>query len=142
MSNVDEHNELVTNDTVPPDSSQGQWVPPQFPRDLQSMGRRARRRPRLSAVLRGSARVLAYALAAAAFGFVGGWFGQSVANDGSANPTAPGDELTSALLPADGVTLDVRWGDIPKRLTQEGVIDIDKFVAAARHPVRRSAPSS
>ena len=132
MSNVDEHNELVTNDTVPPDSSQGQWVPPQFPRDLQSMGRRARRRPRLSAVLRGSPRVLAYATAAAVFGFAGGWFGQSVANDGSGNPTAPGEELNSTLLPPDGITLDVRWGDIPQRLAQEGVIDIDKFAAAAQ----------
>src|SRR3990172_8949210 len=99
------------------DSSQGQWVPPQFPQELQSVARRARPRPRLCAVLRGSAPALASALAAAAFGFAGGWFGQSVANDGSANPTAPGDELTSALLPADGITLDVRWGDIPQRLT-------------------------
>src|SRR3990172_11146782 len=115
-----------------PESSSDQWVPPQFPRELQSMARPARRRPRLPAVLRGSARVLAYALAAAAFGFAGGWFGQSVANDGSANPTALGDELTSTLLPQDGITLDVRWGDVPRRLVEEEVIDIDKFAAAAQ----------
>ena len=43
MSNVDEHDELLTNDTVH-DSSPGQWVPPQFPRELQSMVRPARHR--------------------------------------------------------------------------------------------------
>jgi hypothetical protein len=76
------------NNVTERDSSQGQWVPPQFPQELQSMARPARRRPRLSAVLRGSARVLAM------FGRSGlrlaGWFGQSVANDDSATPTAPG----------------------------------------------------
>ena len=113
-------------------SGSDQWVPPQFPRELQSMARSARRRPRLSAVLRGSARVLAYALAAAAFGFLGGWFGQSVANEDSANPTAPGDELTATLLPPDGITLDVRWGDVPRRLVAEGVLDLDKFSTAAQ----------
>jgi len=124
---------VTGSDGLPePGSGSDQWVPPQFPRDLQSMARSARRRPRLSAVLRGSVRVLTYALAAAAFGFLGGWFGQSVANDDSANPTAPGDEITSTLLPPDGITLDVRWGNIPQRLTQEGVIDIDKFAAAAQ----------
>src|SRR3970282_462655 len=95
---------VAGSDGLPgPGPGSDQWVPPQVPRELQSMARPARRRPRLSAVLRGSARVLAYALAAAAFGFLGGWFGQSVANDDPANPTAPGDELTSTLLPPGGV---------------------------------------
>ena len=124
---------VTRSDGLPgPGSGSDQWVPPQFPRELHSKAWSARRRPRLSAILRGSARVLAYALAAAAFGFLGGWFGQSVANDDSATPTAPGEELTSTLLPPDGITLDVRWGDIPQRLTQEGVIDIEKFSAAAQ----------
>jgi hypothetical protein len=39
MSNVDEDDELLTDDAPPRDSSQGQWVPPQFPQELQSMAR-------------------------------------------------------------------------------------------------------
>jgi len=122
---------VAGSDGLPtPGSGSDQWVPQAFRQELES---RPLRRPRgHSRLLRGVPRWLFFAVLTATIGFAGGWFGQSVANDDRATPPTPGEELTSTLLPPDGITLDVRWGDIPQRLTQEGVIDIEKFSAAAQ----------
>ena len=109
-----------------------QWVPAAYRQELGSMaGRRALSlmRPRL---LRAALRLLTYALLAAAFGFLGGWLGPEVLDDDSTSPSSPEEELAASLFPAAGVTLDVRWGDIPRRLVAEGVIDLDKFSTAAQ----------
>ena len=42
-----------------------------------------------------------------------------------------------AMLPAEGVTISARWGDILPRLVQQGVLDVEKFKAAA---ARSGAP--
>src|SRR3989304_374221 len=109
-----------------------QWVPAAYRQELGSMaGRRALSlvRPRL---LRAALRLLTYALLAAAFGFLGGWLGPEVLDDDSTSPSSPEEELAASLFPAAGVTLDFRWGDIPRRLVAEGVIDLGKFSAAAQ----------
>jgi len=31
-------------------------------------------------------------------------------------------------MPEDGVTLDARWGELPKRLVEEGVLDLEKHM--------------
>ncbi|MBI2912696.1 MAG: hypothetical protein HYY03_02110 [Chloroflexi bacterium] len=62
--------------------------------------------------------------------FGGGWFSHGALQGGS--PSSPEEKLAAALLPEDGVALDVRWGDIPRQLVQEGVIDLEKFKAAAQ----------
>jgi hypothetical protein len=54
-----------------------------------------------------------------------------VFQSGSSSPSSP-DKLARAVFPEEGVTLDVTWGDIPQRLVQEGVIDIEKFKTAAQ----------
>jgi len=43
-----------------------------------------------------------------------------------------GDEVLREIMPEDGVTLDARWGELPKRLVEEGVLDLEKFKAAAQ----------
>ncbi len=59
--------------------------------------------------------------------------------------------IVSGLLPADGFSIDAPWGDAMPRLVELGVVDLDKFSAAASrsgHPLtdgqRRilTAPSS
>lgn len=35
-------------------------------------------------------------------------------------------------MPEKGITLDARWGELPKRLVEEGVLDLEKFKAAAQ----------
>jgi hypothetical protein len=73
---------------------------------------------------------------AAIFGFLGGWFANSVldsdSSSGSSSASSP-EALTAALFPEDGVDLDIRWGDVPRKLVEEGVIDLDKFAAAAQN---------
>lgn len=70
--------------------------------------------------------------------FLAGWVVEaSLSNDApSSSPpielSSP-EELADALFPEDGVTLNVSWGNIPQRLVQEGVIDIEKFKAAAKN---------
>ena len=80
-------------------------------------------------LLRGFLLVSAYAGAAVAL-FAGGWFAHGAFQGGSPS-TSETDQLVGAVFPDDGVTLDVSWGDIPQRLVQEGVIDVEKFAAAA-----------
>lgn len=107
------------------------------------------RRTRLRRLILRSLRGAAYAAVAAAFGFLGGWFGQSVLDDdsspasvsvsvresgspsGSASASSP-DALAATLFPDEGVNLGVSWGDIPPRLVEEGVLDLEKFSAAAQ----------
>jgi len=73
-------------------------------------------------------RVVAYGGVAAALVF-GGWFARGAL---PREPTSPAtDKLAAALLPEEGITLDVRWGDLPPRLIQDGVIDLEKFRGAA-----------
>jgi len=81
-------------------------------------------------LLRASLRVLAYAGAELAL-FVGGWFAH-VWFQGDSTPSSSSDRLVRALFPEEGVTLDVTWGDIPQQLVQAGVIDLEKFGAAAQ----------
>ena len=106
--------------------------------------RPAARRRRLRRLVLAPLRAAVYAAVAAAFGFLGGWFGNSVLEDdsptvlendspsGSASASSS-DTLATALFPEEGVNLDVRWGDIPRRLVDEGVIDLEKFSAAAQN---------
>jgi len=65
--------------------------------------------------------------------FYGGWFshGRFQGSSTSVSPDQP-DKLSAALFPAGGVELDVHWGDVPARLVQEGVIDLEKLKVAAQ----------
>lgn len=81
-----------------------------------------------------SLRVLAYGSLAAAL-FLGGWLTRGMFEGEPSSPSS--DKLAEALFPDEGVTLDARWGDLPRRLTQNGVIDLEKFQAAAQ---RAGAP--
>ena len=69
-------------------------------------------------------------VAVAAGVFAGGWSAHAAFRGGS-SPSST-DELTEALVPQDGLTLDVQWGDVPVRLVQQGVVDLQKFEVAAR----------
>ena len=74
-----------------------------------------------------SLRLFAYAAMAVAL-FLGGWWTRGVLQGG---PSTVSDPLAAVLLPEKGVTLDARWGDLPRRLAQSGVIDVEKFKEAA-----------
>jgi len=84
---------------------------------------------------------------ATAFGFLGGWFSYSVFESDSPSvleseslsESSP-DALAAALFPEEGVDLDVRWDDVPLRLVEEGVIDLEKFKAAAQRAGSRLTP--
>jgi hypothetical protein len=100
----------------------------------------ATRRARFRRLILTSLRVAAYAAVAAVFGFAGGWFANSVLDSDSPSGSSSGsssessaDTLAAALFPEHGVNLDVRWGDIPRRLVEEGVIDLEKLSAAAQN---------
>ncbi len=89
-------------------------------RRLGPLGRRLRR----------AAKGAAYLVAAAAL-FSGGWFARALADSPAA--ASPGlDEVSREIIPEEGVTLDVRWGDVPAKLREGGVLDLEKFKAAAR----------
>src|SRR3990172_712505 len=113
MSNVPERGGLLTNETPSSDRSQGQWVPPQFPRELQSMAWPARRRRRwlLAAVL---ALALGAALLTVACG--GGSSGSAIRiTPGGAGTTLEmtvGDNFYKPnefrVLPGEQVTLNVK----------------------------------
>jgi len=60
-----------------------------------------------------------------AAGFAAGRF----SDDGGSSDAAAAD--LEAMLPADGVTISARWGDILPRLVQQGILDVEKFKAAA-----------
>jgi len=77
-------------------------------------------------LLRGfaSVGVLAILLGIFAGGFAAGRF-----SDGGSGSPASAD--LSAMLPADGVTISARWGDVLPRLVEQGVLDVEKFKAAA-----------
>lgn len=60
--------------------------------------------------------------------FLSGWFAHGKFQGDAKAPT---DKLAETLFPRNGVTLNVRLGDLPARLVREGVIDADKFKAAA-----------
>ncbi len=68
--------------------------------------------------------------------FVGGWWAHVALREG-ASTSSTSEELAAVLFPDEGVTLEVRWGDLPRRLVEEGVIDVEKFKAAAE---RAGAP--
>jgi hypothetical protein len=96
-------------------------------------------RARLRRLILRSLRPVAYAAVAAVFGLLGGWLSHSVLEDdspavlesGSPSASSP-DALAASLFPEGGVNLDVRWGDIARRLVEEGVIDLEKFSGAAQ----------
>lgn len=119
----------------------GQGVRPSVPDvgEPTALGPPSRPEARLRGLIHTLPRMLAYATMAAIFGFLGGWFGQSVFQSDSPSALSP-DELAAALFPEEGVTLDVRWGDIPRQLVQEGVIDLEKFKAAAERAGSPLAP--
>ena len=121
----EDHEELRQRHQAP-----GQWVPTEYglrPKPVEARRALFRRAPRL---LRAAVRPLMYSLLAAGFGLLGGFLGQEFLGDGSASSSSPEGE--EASLTAEGVTLDVRWGDVPQRLVAEGVLDLDKFSAAAQ----------
>lgn len=70
-------------------------------------------------------------LVAAGVLFSAGWFGRVVVDPPEAE-RIEGDAVSRTIMPEKGVTLDVRWGDLPKRLVDEGVLDFEKFKAAAQ----------
>lgn len=106
---------------------------PELPRAPRAFRRRWARR-----VAR-AAKAAAYVTAAAAV-FSAGWLSRGVMDGGASSPSASSssaqsqqtDPLVAALLPREGITLDVRWRDLPKRLAEAGVLDIEKFKAAAQ----------
>ena len=110
------------------------WVPPSHWPPVEPSAMPSPFWTRLRRLIRTSLRLSAFAALAIAFGFLGGWLGPSVFQDDSpsASTSSTSDELVAALLPESGVTLDVRWGDLPRQLVQEGVIDLEKFRAAAQ----------
>jgi hypothetical protein len=77
-------------------------------------------------LLRGLASIgiLVFLLGIFATGFVVG----RESEDGAGSVAAADLE---AMLPAEGVTISARWGDVLPRLVQQGVLDIEKFKAAA-----------
>lgn len=90
---------------------------------------------RLRRAIRSAAGPTSYVVLALLFGFLGGWIAVSVFQNDTPSSQAQAvaaDPLQAALLPKQGVTLDVAWGDLPQRLVQQGVIDLDKFKAAAQ----------
>lgn len=42
-------------------------------------------------------------------------------------PQSEADKLAQAVLPSEGHTVSVNWGDTGKRLVESGAIDVDKF---------------
>jgi len=78
-------------------------------------------------LLRGLASVgtVAVLLGVFAAGFATGRF----LDDGGGSAAAAAN--LDAVLPTDGVTIPARWGDTLPRLVEQGVIDIEKFKAAA-----------
>jgi hypothetical protein len=97
-------------------------------------------RARFRRLMGTSLRAAAYAAVAAVFGFAGGWFANSLLDsDSPSEPSSQSssessaDTLAAALFPEDGVDLGVSWGDIPRRLVEEGVIDVAKFSASAQN---------
>jgi len=83
-------------------------------------------------VARRSLRPAVYATAAAGI-FAGGWFARGAFQESSPVAAGQTDPLVALLLPQKGVTIDIRWGDLAKRLVDEGVIDRQKFIAAAQN---------
>ena len=78
-------------------------------------------------LLRGLASVgtVAVLLGIFAAGFAAGRF----TDDGGGSTAAAAD--LEAMLPAEGVTISARWGDILPRLVEQGVLNVEKFKAAA-----------
>jgi len=63
-------------------------------------------------------------------GVFGAGFAAGRFSDGGGGSAAAAADL-DAMLPADGVTISARWGDILPSLVEQGVIDVEKFKAAA-----------
>lgn len=81
--------------------------------------------------LRRAAKAMAYIIAGGAL-FFGGWLTRAAVDPNVAASPGQGDQVSEKIVPEEGVTLDVRWGDLPKRLVEEGALDIEKFKAAAQ----------
>lgn len=109
----------------------GEWVPLSYLPPVELSTPPAPPKRRLRRLIRTSLQVSVYAALAIIFGFLGGWLGPSVFQDDSPSASSP-DKLVATLLPEGGVTLDVRWGDLPRQLVEEGVIDLEKFKSAAQ----------
>jgi hypothetical protein len=62
--------------------------------------------------------------------FAAGFAAGRLLDDGGGSASAAQADL-AAMLPPDGVTIPARWGDILPRLAEQGVIDVEKFKAAA-----------
>jgi len=72
--------------------------------------------------------IISMSILTAALIFVGVWTYTTRVKTGlSLLPTA--QTLEEKVLPSDGVTLPVRWGDLGTQLVREWVIDVDKFKA-------------
>lgn len=90
---------------------------------------RGRRTPALR--LRRMATGAVYLAAAGAL-FFGGWLTRAAVDGPAAASSQQGDEVSREIMPEKGVTLEARWGDVPKRLVEEGVLDLEKFKGAAQ----------
>jgi len=90
---------------------------------------RGRRTPALR--LRRMAKGAVYLAAAGAL-FFGGWLTRATVDEPSPASHGQGDEVLREIMPENGVTLDARWGELPKRLVEEGVLDLEKFKVAAQ----------
>jgi len=66
-------------------------------------------------------------------GFMARALTQGSSSAGSAGSAGSADtsQLVAELLPNAGVSIDVSWGDVMPRLVESGVVDVDKFSAAA-----------
>ncbi|MDP2949585.1 MAG: hypothetical protein Q8P22_08625 [Chloroflexota bacterium] len=63
--------------------------------------------------------------------FAAGFATRVMVEGGSSSSSTEGDALTAAVLPEKGVTVQARWGDVMPKLVELGVIDLEKFKAAA-----------
>jgi len=81
--------------------------------------------------LRRVGKVTAYLVAGGAL-FFGGWSARAAVDPDVAASPQQGGQVSETIAPGEGVTLDARWGGLPKRLVEEGVLDLDKFKAAAQ----------
>lgn len=94
-------------------------------------GDETRRPPRLSRrrLLRLLAGGGAVATGAALFG---GGFLTRLLTEGSASGGSTAADTAAMLLPAEGVAIEARWGGLLPRLVELGVVDPDRFEAAAQ----------
>jgi len=63
--------------------------------------------------------------------FAAGFATRVMLEGGSSSSSTEGDALAAEVFPEKGVTVQARWGDVMPKLVELGVIDLEKFKAAA-----------